>query len=205
MGYGHTNCTLVQWLSSVYNQLTQIQARWDFNLVQGLSSEIKLRICTAPGMTKYPHALWVRQQSNITKETLNLTIAPTMGRPVSGATWGSARHGDQLNDVNSVIRWASYDRGRCVGLTGNSVEELWTVFGCCQGFSQSSAHQPRLNEVSPSFWAESNHLSLSNHQLSPMFWSTSPALPFRLHPGHSTKQLYSSSDTVGAPQLDLWG
>ena len=47
--------TLVQQLSSVYNQLTQIQARWDFYLVQQLSSEIKLRICTTLGTTIYPN------------------------------------------------------------------------------------------------------------------------------------------------------
>ena len=64
---------LTHWLWTYYHAL-----------VQQLSSEIKLRICTAPSMTKYPNSPPSWAWSKITEGTLILIIVPTMGRPVSG-------------------------------------------------------------------------------------------------------------------------
>ena len=71
------------------------------------------------------------------------------------------------------------------------------------GFAQSSAHQPPTHQSLTFLPSQLYHLSLGNH------W---PILTSNPHPqhyhldstwGHSTEQLYSLSDTVGAPQLDL--
>jgi len=70
-------------------------------LVQRLSSEIKLRIHTALGMTIYPNISPSWTWSRIAEGTPILIIALTGGRPVSGLdmgighgdwTWGSAGH-----------------------------------------------------------------------------------------------------------------
>ena len=73
------------------------------------------------------------------------------------------------------------------------------------GFSQSNAHQPLTDWSLTLILSWLYCPSLGNHQ---------PILTSNPHPqcydsdsaqGHSTEQLYSSSDAVGAPQLDLWG
>ena len=63
-------------------------------LVQWLSSEIKLRTCTALGKTIYPNISLSWTWSRITKGTLILIIAPTGGGPVTGSDV-RIRHGDQ--------------------------------------------------------------------------------------------------------------
>src|SRR5882724_1209105 len=75
---------MVQQLSSVYNQLTLLQARLDFTWCSSYprSSEIKLMICTAPGMTKYPNSPLSWAWSKIIEGTLILIIALTRGRLV---------------------------------------------------------------------------------------------------------------------------
>jgi len=54
------------------------------DLVQWLSSEIKMRINTAPGTRIYPNSPPSQTWSEIAKGTPILIMAPTGGRPVSG-------------------------------------------------------------------------------------------------------------------------
>src|SRR5882724_2387076 len=62
--------------------------------MQQLSSEIKLRIRTAPGTTIYPNISLSRTWSRIAKGTPILIIALTGRRPVSGSDTGIG-HGDR--------------------------------------------------------------------------------------------------------------
>ena len=129
-----------------------------------------------------PHAPPSQAWLNITEETLNVTIAPTRERLVSGLdlrigwTWGSARHGDWwdtgigwpwglagqglaghgdwLDHISSVIRWALDDRGGCMGCTGNSVEELWMVLWVYASAGMTGLGPKGVNQI--------NHQSLSD-------------------------------------------
>src|SRR5882724_6608385 len=82
-------------------------------LVQQLSSEIKLRICTALGKTIYPNSPPSRTRSEITKRT-PILMAPTGGRPVSGSDMGIGRS----CDLQTGGSWESRLVRRCNGRGG---------------------------------------------------------------------------------------
>src|SRR5882724_13060156 len=108
-------------------------------LVQ-LSSEIKLRICTALGTTIYPNSPPSQTWSRIAEGTPILIIAPTRGRPVSGSDMGIG-HGDQTWGSDTGIRRSRDLRtgglghlGRPGDVTaeaavdaGNSVGQWWMI------------------------------------------------------------------------------
>src|SRR5882724_1837904 len=92
MGYRHT---IMHWCSSYPQHIInypKVHVKGLY-LVQWLSSEIKLRIHTAPGMTIYPNISPSQTWSRIAEGTPILIIAPTKGRPVSGLDMGIG-HGD---------------------------------------------------------------------------------------------------------------
>jgi len=73
------------------------------------------------------------------------------------------------------------------------------------GFAQSNACQPLIDwsPTLPSNWCD--WLSLGNHWLIPTSNPHPQCYDSESTWEHLTKQLYSSSDAVGTPQLDLWG
>jgi len=82
-------------------------------LVQQSSSEIKLRIHTALGMTIYPNIPLSQTWSKITKGTPILIIALTGGRPVSGSDMRIRQEIGRSHDHQMGGSWASQLVRRC--------------------------------------------------------------------------------------------
>jgi len=100
--------------------------------VQKLSSDIKLRIHTALGMTIYPNIPPSQTWSKIAEGTPILIIAPTGGRLVSGldcedwtqgpeghvtVVWESLGHLSQLGDATAEVEVDA----------GDLVRQWWTI------------------------------------------------------------------------------
>src|SRR5882724_1115306 len=95
--------------------------------VQRLSSEIKLRIRTAPGMTIYPNISPSWTWSRIAEETPILIIAPTGGRPVSGSDTGIGRSRDLRMGGLGHLGWSGDVAAEVTVDTGDSVGQWWTT------------------------------------------------------------------------------
>src|SRR5882724_1066963 len=95
--------------------------------MQWLSSEIKLRIHTAPGMTIYPNISPSWTWSRITKGTPILIIAPTGGRQLSGSDMGISRSRDFRTGGLGHLGWSGDVTAEVTVDTGDSVGQWWMI------------------------------------------------------------------------------